>query len=89
MTVSVSINGASHRVSVPKGASAYAALLATGATVEGGANRTGSGTWVTAINGLGQDSAHGWTYTVNGTLPSVMSDEYVLHDGDSVAWNYV
>ena len=89
MTVSVSINGASHRVSVPKGASAYAALLATGATVEGGANRTGSGTWVTAINGLGQDSAHGLTYTVNGTLPSVMSDEYVLHDGDSVAWNYV
>lgn len=88
MTVSVSINGSGYRVSLRSGATAYDALLATGASVESGAY-AGGGTWVTAINGLGQDASHGWTYAVNGTMPGMMSDLYAVHDGDSVVWSYV
>ena len=88
ITVSVSVNGSSHRVSVPQGATAYDALLATGASVSWGAY-PGGGTWVTAINGLGEDASHGWTYKVNGSMPNVMSDRYTVHDGDSVVWSYV
>jgi hypothetical protein len=88
MTVSISINGAGYRVSLRSGATAYDALLATGASVESGAY-AGGGTWVTAINGLGQDASHGWTYSVNGSMPGMMSDLYAVHDGDSVVWGYV
>ena len=88
MTVSVSINGAGYRVSLRSGATAYDALLATGASVESGAYAAG-GTWVTAIDGLGQDASHGWTYSVNGSMPGMMSDLYAVHDGDSVVWSYV
>lgn len=88
MTVSVSINGAGYRVSLRSGATAYDALLATGASVESGAY-AGGGTWVTAIDGLGQDASHGWTYSVNGSMPGMMSDLYAVHDGDSVVWSYV
>ena len=88
ITVYVSVNGSSHRVSVPQGATAYDALLATGASVSSGAY-PGGGTWVTAINGLGEDASHGWTYKVNGSMPNVMSDRYTVHDGDSVVWSYV
>lgn len=88
MMVSVSINGAGYRVSLRSGATAYDALLATGASVESGAY-AGGGTWVTAINGLGQDASHGWTYSVNGSMPGMMSDLYAVHDGDSVVWSYV
>lgn len=88
ITVSVSVNGSSHRVSLSQGATAYDALLATGASVSSGAY-PGGGTWVTAINGLGEDASHGWTYKVNGSMPNVMSDRYTVHDGDSVVWSYV
>jgi hypothetical protein len=88
MTVSVSINGSSSRVSLSQGASAYDALLATGASVSPKAY-PGGGTWVMAINGLGQDDSHGWTYSVNGSMPNVMSDLYTVHDGDTVVWTYV
>lgn len=88
IAVSVSVNRSSHRVSVPQGATAYDALLATGASVSSGAY-PGGGTWVTAINGLGEDASHGWTYKVNGSMPNVMSDRYTVHDGDSVVWSYV
>lgn len=88
ITVSVSVNGSSHRVSLSQGATAYDALLATGASVSSGAY-PGGGTWVTAINGLGEDASHGWTYKVNGSMPNVMSDCYTVHDGDSVVWSYV
>ena len=88
ITVSVSVNGSSHRVSLSQGATAYDALLATGASVSSGAY-PGGGTWVTAINGLGEDASHGWTYKVDGSMPNVMSDRYTVHDGDSVVWSYV
>lgn len=88
ITVSVSVNGSSHCVSLSQGATAYDALLATGASVSSGAY-PGGGTWVTAINGLGEDASHGWTYKVNGSMPNVMSDRYTVHDGDSVVWSYV
>ena len=88
IAVSVSVNGSSHRVSVQQGATAYDALLATGASVSSG-TYPGGGTWVTAINGLGEDASHGWTYKVDGSMPNVMSDRYTVHDGDSVVWSYV
>jgi hypothetical protein len=89
ISVTVSIGGSSQRVSVASGSTAYAALLATGASVSAGANPYGSGTWVYGINGLAQDASHGWTYAVNGSMPSVMSDECTVHDGDVVTWSYV
>lgn len=88
MVVSVSINGLSYSVSIPQGSSAYDALLATGASVDSGAY-PGGGTWILAINGLGEDSTHGWTYAVNGVLPNYMSDLYEVSDGDSIVWSYV
>ena len=30
----------------------------------------------------------GWTYTVNGTRPSVGAGAFPLHDGDTVIWAY-
>lgn len=91
ITVTVSINGSSTTVSVPEGSTALDALRATGASVNAGANPYGSGTWVYGINGQdqGTSTSHGWTYTVNGTMPGVMSDLYVLSDGASVSWNFV
>lgn len=89
ISVTVSIGGSSQKVSVASGSTAYAALLATGASVSAGANPYGSGTWVYGINGLAQDASHGWTYAVNGSMPSVMSDECTVHDGDVVTWSYV
>ncbi|OFK23338.1 DUF4430 domain-containing protein [Olsenella sp. HMSC062G07] len=90
--VTVDVPGSSGVVSVPAGASAYDALLATGADVTSGPSRFGSGTWVYGINGIG--SAHdgagrGWTYTVNGSSPSLMSDEYAVSAGDVIRWRYV
>lgn len=91
ITVTVAINGSSTSVSVPEGSTAYEALLATGASVNAGPNPYGAGTWVYGINGQdqGTSSSHGWTYTVDGTLPGVMSDLYVLSDGSTVSWNFV
>lgn len=89
ISVSVSINGSGYSVTLAQGSTALDALLATGASVEVGSNPYGSGSWVYAINGLGQDASHGWTYAVNGSMPNVMSDQYVVSDGDSVSWNYV
>lgn len=30
----------------------------------------------------------GWMYSVNDDFPTVSSSEYILHDGDRVAWRY-
>jgi len=29
-----------------------------------------------------------WQYTINGEMPMVGADAYVLHDGDSIQWSF-
>lgn len=75
----------SDEVDVPEGANAYDTLVATGVRVEG------TSSYVTSINGLGEGDAgemFGWLYEVNGEMPSVAADAYVLDPGDTVRWYY-
>lgn len=68
------------------GASALDALRATGASI------SGSGSYVSGINGLYErqfGAQSGWMYSVNGTSPSVAASAYRLSNGDSVRWYYV
>ena len=77
---------ASGALELPKGATAYDALAATGLSLEG------SSSYVSAINGLAEKmmgGTSGWTYTVNGTMPMTAASNYTLHDGDTVRWTYV
>lgn len=96
VTVSVSVSSENADGSVfgganptfPQGATAYDALCATGLPV------AASGGYVSSIGGLSErDSRYGpssgWTYSVNGSFPSVACTEYVLDDGDAVRWIYV
>ncbi len=97
MTILVSIDGTpagggyrDATVTLSPGASAYDALLATGA----GVNARGSvyGTYVAAIDGLAEKDhggMSGWVYAVNGVEPQTACSNYKLSDGDVVAWLYV
>lgn len=90
ITVRVSANGSTRSVTVAQGATALDATRAA-FSVTTKPNRFGSGSWVWVIGGVGtvDESGHGWTYTVDGSSPSVMSDEYPVHDGSTVSWKYV
>lgn len=71
--------------SVEEGSTAYDALVATGATLEG------EPSYVTSINGLGENAAgasSGWMYEVDGEMPMVAANEYVLEGGETVRWYY-
>lgn len=75
----------SSTVYLTPGASAYDALIATGAGV------SGSGSFVDAINGLASfqgGAGSGWMYSVNGVSPSVSAGAYALYGGESVTWWY-
>lgn len=97
MTIRVSIDGTpagggyrDATVTLSPGASAYDALLASGA----GVNARGSvyGTYVAAIDGLAEKDhggMSGWVYAVNGVEPQTACSNYKLSDGDVVAWLYV
>lgn len=77
--------GAPESVSLDQGATAYDALVATGAEIDG------TPSYVTSINGLGEGAAgqsSGWMYEVNGEMPTVAANEMVLNDGDVVRWYY-
>ena len=68
------------------GATAYDALIATGANVEG------EPSYVTSIEDLAAGDAgptSGWMFSVNGEQPSVAADECQLSNGDKVRWYYV
>lgn len=68
------------------GSTAYDALVATGARIEG------TTSYVTSINGLAAGAVgttSGWTFSVNGEMPTVAADAYVLQDGDAVEWSYM
>lgn len=52
----------------------------------------GSGSYVSAINGLSEFDAgeqSGWMYSVNGKYPEIPAGDYVLKKGDKVVWRYV
>lgn len=80
----------SYTVSLDSGATAYDALVATGAGVN--ARSTAMGIYVAAINGYAekdQGGESGWKYAVNGSYPNYSAGAYTLSDGDAVAWVYV
>lgn len=75
----------SQDVTLLEGDTAYEALVATGAVIEG------SPSYVTSINGLAEKAAgptYGWMYEVNGEAPTVAADEYKLQPDDDVRWYY-
>lgn len=79
-----------YTVTLSSGASAYDALIATGANVN--ARSTVQGIYVVAINGYAekdQGGESGWKYAVNGSYPNYSAGAYTLSDGDSVLWVYV
>lgn len=80
----------SYTVSLDSGATAYDALVATGAGVN--ARSTAMGVYVAAINGYAekdQGGESGWKYAVNGSYPNYSAGSYTLADGDAVTWVYV
>lgn len=67
------------------GATAYDALVATGAQLDG------TPSYVTSINGIAEGAAgksSGWMYEVNGEAPMVAANECTLKEGDAVRWYY-
>lgn len=74
-------------VSLPEGATAYDALMATKLSVN--AEESSYGMYVTAVGGYAAEGSAGWMYYVNGEEASVACDEYELADGDEVSWTYV
>lgn len=66
-------------------ATAYDALVATGAQLDG------TPSYVTSINGIAEGvdgKSSGWMYEVNGEAPTVAANECVLKNGDSVRWYF-
>ena len=62
------------------------------ACTQGNISLSASGSYVAGIGGLSEKDcgpASGWTYTVNGNMPSVGAGAYRLSAGDAVCWNYV
>lgn len=83
-------SSSSYTVSLDPGATAYDALVATGAGVN--ARSTAMGVYVAAINGYAekdQGGESGWKYAVNGSYPNYSAGSYTLADGDAVTWVYV
>lgn len=83
-------SSSSYAVSLNPGATAYDALVATGASVN--ARSTAMGVYVAAINGYAekdQGGESGWKYAVNGSYPNYSAGACTLSDGDAVTWVYV
>lgn len=83
-------SSSSYAVSLNSGATAYDALVATGASVN--ARSTAMGVYVAAINGYAekdQGGESGWKYAVNGSYPNYSAGACTLSDGDAVMWVYV
>lgn len=57
-----------------------------------GVKNSAYGKYVYSICGLAEKdcgSKSGWTYKVNGKMPNVSADKYVLKSGDKIEWIYV
>lgn len=66
-------------------ATAYDALVATGAELDG------TPSYITSINGIAEGSdgkSSGWMYEVNGEAPTVAANECGLQNGDTVRWYF-
>lgn len=66
--------------------------LLAGLCSENGWDIEGSGSYVSAINGLAEfdaGSQSGWMYSVNGRYPEIPAGDYVLKKNDKVVWRYV
>lgn len=46
------------------------------------------GPFVQSIAGIANEGSSGWTYAVNGEMPSVSAGECVLEADDEVVWSY-
>ncbi|WP_165251561.1 DUF4430 domain-containing protein [Adlercreutzia sp. ZJ304] len=46
------------------------------------------GPFVEMIDGISNEGSNGWTYSVNGEMPSVSAGEYAVSAGDKVTWTY-
>lgn len=95
------VNEVAHvRVEDPDGGSALAeadALLEDGMTALDALEATvhdvevvdsSFGPFVQSIAGVANEGSNGWTYAVNGEMPSVSAGECVLEAGDEVVWSY-
>ncbi|MGB4609689.1 MAG: DUF4430 domain-containing protein [Saccharofermentanales bacterium] len=74
---------------MPKNSTVYDLLMATGLVV--GSTSTNLGIYVYSIQSLAEfavDGNGGWIYTVNGTMPLVGVDSYILQPGDIVQFSY-
>ena len=75
----------SKTLTLEEGSTVYDALCAMGVSI------SGSSTYVSAINGLGEFDCgqnSGWLYSVNGVYPQKSCGKYVLSSGDSIVWKY-
>lgn len=70
-----------------EGATVYDALASAGWSTQ--VSWGAFGAYVTSINGVAADAQTGWTYTVNGSMPSTACSSYKLADGDVVVWTFV
>lgn len=80
---------ASETLRLQEGATAFDALLATKLPVS--SSGYGASTFVTAILSLGNGAAgaaSGWMYIVNGEVPDVSADAYLVAAGDVIVWRY-
>lgn len=48
-----------------------------------------TGVFITAINGIKEDTTHYWRYIVNGNMPEVGCDYYHPIDGDVITFRYL
>ncbi len=46
------------------------------------------GPMVLSIKGLESKRLSGWLYSVNGKVPSLLAEEYILKDKDKIIWYY-
>ncbi|NLM19811.1 MAG: DUF4430 domain-containing protein [Clostridiaceae bacterium] len=74
---------------MPKNSTVYDLLMATGLVI--GSTTSSLGVYVYSIQSLAEfalGGSSGWIYTVNGSMPSVGVDSYILQPGDFVHFSY-
>ncbi|NLJ71160.1 MAG: DUF4430 domain-containing protein [Clostridiaceae bacterium] len=74
---------------MPKNSTVYDLLMATGLVI--GSTTSSFGVYINSIQSLAEfavGGSSGWIYTVNGSMPSVGVDSYILQPGDIVHFSY-
>lgn len=83
------VEASTSELELDEGATAYDALVATGADVN--AKESSYGMYVAGINGVAEGDfgdMSGWLFAVNDEMAEVGCSELVLEDGDVVVWSY-